>query len=617
MAALAQKDGYVGSSACADCHVAETDDWSSSDHANAWRMPGPDMLRGAFQGEVFELDGMRAEFLMDGDTRLVRVTEKDGVTTEYPVHSVGGVAPLEQLILQTEPGRLQSFDVVWDVEKREWYHLYPDQDLPPDDGLHWTGPYKNWNARCAECHATNFSKNYELETDSYASTQSEIGVGCEACHGPGRTHLEQVNSGAPASDTYGFTVDFSDRSSGLEQCATCHSRREALNSKSPRPGTGFHDSYNLSLLRDGTYFPDGQIRDEVYVYGSFLQSKMYAKGVNCVDCHNPHSTKRIATDNALCAQCHSPAGNPDFPSLPLAEYDSPAHTRHPENTEGAQCVNCHMIERTYMGTDGRRDHSFRIPRPDLFRETGAPDACTTCHVDKSPEWAADTIAGWYPQGAWTQPHSGTIIAQGLHDSAAAAPDLISLARNADQNSLARATALWLMASAGEAVSVDDITPQLNDPDPLIRASAVQALRAVPPSLSAPYLVAALEDPTRNVRLAAARTILTIPANTAPAALRPAYRAASGTLSRVLGEQLDFPEAHIQIAGISLTQRNFPAAEAAFRTVVRLDPQQADAWVMLVRLAAARGGPTEARKVLAEALARVPDNPGLLDLARQL
>jgi Doubled CXXCH motif (Paired_CXXCH_1). len=278
-----------------------------------------------------------------------------------------------------EPGRLQSFDVVWDTENGGWFHLYPEQELPPDDGLHWSGPYKTWNARCAGCHATGYEKNYDAATRTYASTQAEIGVGCEACHGPGQAHLdwaEDTTHEPPAG--YGFSQPFATTEATIQQCATCHSRREAHTDASPRPGTPYHDAYGLALLRPGAYHADGQILDEVYVYGSFLQSKMYAAGVGCLDCHDAHSAMRVADGNAVCTQCHSPAGNPRFETLTPAEYDAPEHHFHEPGTEGAQCIACHAPERVYMGNDWRADHSFRVPRPDLSAATGAPDACTTC-----------------------------------------------------------------------------------------------------------------------------------------------------------------------------------------------------------------------------------------------
>ena len=400
---------YVGSETCRDCHAEAYDNWKTSHHGAAWRMPGADSFEGAFEGESFEHDGMRATFTKEGDAYVVNVREKDGVDVRYELHSVGGVHPLEHPILSTGKGRLQSFDVVWDVEQKRWYHLYPEQDLPPEDAFHWTGVYKNWNGRCAECHATGFEKNYDLKTRRYASTQVEIGVGCEACHGPGAAHLTIVEGAKPESfavtlDDWGFTASMSEPAVAMEQCAGCHARREGFGNGNPLPGDAFADNYNLAMLRPGLYHADGQILDEVYVYGSFLQSKMSQKGVTCANCHDPHTAEVVAEGNAVCTQCHSPAGNPDFTSLQLADYENAEHTNHPEDTDAAQCVSCHMVDKFYMGTDPRRDHSFRVPRPDLSDVLETPNACTTCHTDQAAAWAADKIKAWFPDGQWQQPH---------------------------------------------------------------------------------------------------------------------------------------------------------------------------------------------------------------------
>jgi len=272
---------YVGSKACTSCHESAASAWRGSHHPLAWTWPSAETVVADFDGTEFVHDGMTARFRIESEGGYhVKVTEKDGVTTDYRVHSVAGIEPLQQCLLETEPGRLQSFDVVWDTEEKRWFHLYPYEDLPPDDGLHWTGPYKNWNARCAECHATGCVKNYDHRTGRYASTQAEIGVGCEACHGPGAAHLQWVaapEAWTPPSglNAYGFSQSFATTEATIQQCATCHSRREAHTDASPVPGTPYHDSYGLAwpglaLLLSGAYHADGQILDEVYVYGSFL-----------------------------------------------------------------------------------------------------------------------------------------------------------------------------------------------------------------------------------------------------------------------------------------------------------------------------------------------------------
>jgi predicted CXXCH cytochrome family protein len=608
---------YVGSAACKDCHQEATAAWEGSHHALAWTAPTAENIVADFNDTEFRHDGTVTRFRIEDNAYYITVTEKDGVTTDYKVHSVAGIEPLQQYLLETEPGKIQSFDVVWDTVKKRWFHLYPDQDLPPDNGLHWTGPYKNWNARCAECHATGFEKNYDPATRRYASTQAEIGVGCEACHGPGSTHIEWATGKAletPASlglGTYGLTMDYSGGPEAvLQQCAGCHARREAHFDGNPVSGTPFNDAYALSLLRPGAYHADGQILDEVYVYGSFLQSKMYQKGVTCTNCHEVHTARLKAEGNGICTQCHSPAGNPAFPTLDPKNYDDPSHHFHETGSAGAQCRSCHMIERVYMGVDGRRDHSFRIPRPDLSLETESPNACTDCHADRSSAWAASAIDGWYPDSTNRGPHYGQTLAAGRRDPVRARAALTGLSQDAAQPGIVRATALWLLEQTGDPQVATDVQPLLEDPDPLVRAAAAGVNVNAAPALRVQRLESALEDPTRLVRIEAARTLLNVPPSSIPPTASERLQAALREWQTGLYNRADFPETHLVIAGTALTMRNLQGAERAFREVLRMDPQREDAWVMLVRIADATRGPTAASSVLEEALQFVPGSDRL-------
>lgn len=622
----AQTPAYVGSESCADCHTEAAKSWATSHHAKAWMEPSEDTVLGDFNDAGFEHDGMQVSFTKDEGDYIITVTESDGAATKYPVHSVAGVAPLQQYLLETEEGRQQSFDVTWDDVEKRWYHLYPDQNLPPEDGLHWTGPYKTWNARCAECHATDYQRNYQSDSRSYQSTQAEIGVGCEACHGPASQHLRWTNGTTERAelevqglDAYGFAFSFdnADPEAGIQQCASCHSRREALTNGNPIPGTPFHDTYRLARLRPGLYHPDGQILDEVYVYGSFLQSKMYARGVGCLDCHDPHTAQVKVEGNALCTQCHSEAGNTEFPTLSLKDYDTPDHHKHPQNSEGAQCKSCHMIERTYMGIDGRRDHSFRIPRPDLFEQTGGPDACTDCHADQTPEWAANAIANWHPDSQHRAPHFGTIFAQAQVNPDLAGKDLQSIALDPEQAGIVRATALYLLQPAADEGTATIMASLLKDPDPLVRESAAEFQAHAAPVARLARLLPLLEDPRRAVRTAAAKQLL----NVSPALMQPAERQllvqSMDEWQESMSTRLDFPETHLVLGGMALTMRNAAAATQAFGEVVRMDPQRADAWSMLVRLAHISGGAQDALAVADQALTYLPDDPTLLELKDEL
>lgn len=612
--ALAAPD-YIGSAACASCHQPEAEAWKGSDHGLAWTLPSDETVVADFDGTEFHGNGMDVKFSRDDKGFHARVTETDGVTTDYTVHSVAGIRPLQQFLFETAPGRLQSFDVVWDVDKKEWFHLYPDQPLPPSDGMHWTGPYKNWNTRCAECHATGFEKNYDPKTRSFQSTQAEIGVGCESCHGPGSVHRDWARDRQlitlPGLDAAGFTMPTAGGAEKwTQQCASCHSRREPFNDGNPLPGTPYHDAYRLSLLVPGMYHADGQILQEDYEYGSFLQSKMYAKGVTCTNCHDPHKAELVAEGNAVCAQCHSPAGNPDFPSLPLKDFDSPEHTHHPEGSSGAQCKNCHMVEQTYMGNDERADHSFRIPRPDLSAQTGAPDACTTCHKDQTPDWAAAKIAEWFPDPTHRRPHFGTTFAEAARDPAGALSALLAIARDEAQADLVRATALYLMQPAADENTLRQTEALLSDDSPLLRASAVRLQRAASPETRVQNLIGLTADPSRLVRMSAAQELLGAPVAVLPRQLQADLQKAMAEWRESLGNRLDYPETHLVLGGMALVMRNYPAAIGAFREAVTLDPQRIEAWSMLVRLEAGLNGPEAGQEVLDEALGHNPGDAGL-------
>lgn len=611
-AAAQTSPNYVGSEACAPCHADQSAAWEGSHHAWAWTEPNAENILADFNGTAFEGGGLSAQFSAEDGYRI-SVTEPDGRITDYPVHSVVGVAPLQQYLLETEPGRLQSFDVVWDTEKGGWFHLYPDQTLAPDDALHWTGPYKNWNARCAECHATGYEKAYDPREDIYRSTQAEIGVGCEACHGPGSAHLDWAAGQAindPALSSTGFTLEFSlGAAAQIDGCGGCHSRREPFGDASPLPGTPYHDSYRLSTLRPGLYHSDGQILDEVYVLGSFLQSKMHQAGVACTDCHDPHTAQRKAEGNAVCTSCHAPEGDTRFP-VAWGIYDDPSHHFHPAGSAGAACKSCHMIERIYMGNDGRRDHSFRIPRPDLAAETGAPDACTDCHQDQTASWAADEIAERFGAAERDPPHYGRLLSAGRARPEVEAAALAALAIYDTAPGIVRASALDLLAPVATPALADSLASLLSDADPLVRAAAIPMQRAADPGDFLARLLPLTDDPLATVRIAAARNLLDVPQGQLSEADRAKLSRAMDDWRESIAAKLDFPETHMVLGGAALTMRNFPAAQAAFGEAARRDPQRVEAWVMAIRLALAQGQTQQARAIW-EAASRA--NPSDLTL----
>jgi predicted CXXCH cytochrome family protein len=584
---------HVGSAACTDCHAAEAAAWAASDHALAWTAPSETTVLGNFDNATFEHGGHTTRFFRQDGRFFIETDGRDGVRRAYEVVGVAGIDPLQQYLLSPEPGRTQVYDIAWHVDASRWYPVFPGASPPPGDGFHWTGPYKSWEARCAECHATGYRRNYEPGTRAYAPEMVEKGVGCEACHGPGASHVAWAADPAtpvtPGLARHGLTVDLA-ASAGDEiwVCAPCHSRREAFADGLPTPGTNYHDAYSLALLREGLYHADGSILDEVFETGSFLQSKMYARGVRCTDCHEPHSGRLRAEGNAVCSQCHGPAGNPRFPTLPAALYDDPSHHFHAPGSEGAQCAACHMIARTYMGVDDRRDHAFRIPRPDLALEILAPNTCNACHTDRSAAWAAAEIAVRFPDSRHRGAHFATTLAAARWSTEAQAGALLALAADTDAAGIIRATALELLVPVADPARAAQARPLLTDADPLVRAAAASVQRGAPAAQRLAHLLPALEDPVRAVRIAAAKAMLEALSYPPSAEAAVALQAALADWAAALSARADFPETHLQIGGAALTSRNWPLAISAFREAVALDPQLVDAWAMLVRVLEAVG-----------------------------
>lgn len=609
---------FVNSDECRSCHGAEYNAWIKSHHGWALRDAAPANILGDFNNASIQVGGITTRFSRRGDKHYVKTENGRGASTEYEIKYTVGVEPLQQYLVETRNGRLQALDLAWDTAKRRWFHLYPDDIADAGNGLHWTGPYKNWQARCATCHQTDFKKNYDRNTDGYQSTWSELTVGCEACHGAGQAHVSWAHNPSnynpsqfAEANSKGLLVAYLDGKGGqkteIEICAGCHSRREALDPDSPPVGANFNDHFNLALLRPGTYHADGQIDDEVYVFGSLLQSKMHANGVKCSNCHEIHSGKLVAEGNAVCTQCHSPQGRDEFPTLPLADYDTPEHHHHPQDTPGSQCVACHMPAKNYMIVDPRRDHSFRIPRPDLSVKIGTPNACNICHADQSTQWAADWVSERFADGRSGSPHFGEVLkAAESFDDPGTSERLVELAKDQEAAGVVRATAIARLAQRMDEAVAQELLPLLGDTEPLVRASAVRALISAPSGLRGRFVAGLMNDDIRLVRQEAARATMDLPTQGLDQEQLKIVADARNDYQRTLQGRLDFPETHLQLGGFALIRRNLPAAKAAFKTAVRLDPQLVDAWMALGRIAFVADGPGSAATVLQSAIETNPD-----------
>ncbi len=618
----APADAFVGSARCAECHVDAYEQWQGSHHQLAMQVVSETSVLGDFSDVSFTHQGVTTQFYRDGGQFMVRTDGADGTLRDFPVQHVFGVYPLQQYLLPLDDGRLQALGIAWDARPaadggQRWYPLYPDEVIDHTDPLHWTGPYQNWNSRCAACHSTQVEKGYDPRERRYATTYREIGVGCEACHGPGAKHLTQMQSGVPSparNSATGLDVHLGQRGhwqfagnaaiatrneplqtdTQINACARCHSRRASLGDY--HYGADLLEAHRLALPKPPLYHPDGQIDDEVFVHGSFLQSRMQRAGVVCSNCHEPHSNQLRAEGNALCAQCHSPTA-----------YDGEQHHRHPAGS-GAQCVNCHMPAKRYMGVDDRRDHSIRIPRPDLTLALGTPNACTQCHSERDSEWALESLRAWDMAPDTDDAHPALALQQLREGDARARGEVMAQIGDPALSRIWRATALETLAGLDAAAVA---TPMLQSADPLLRSSAVRSLAGADPRQRLELLYPLQDDPSAAVRMALAENLADIPLGRVSPAQRERLLQLFDEYLAVQARHADMPETQLQLGVFHRARNDLPRAESAYREALLLDPSLATARLNLADLQRQRGDEDAARRELETLLDQWPDHGNAL------
>jgi tetratricopeptide (TPR) repeat protein len=615
---------YVGRAGCVECHADQDRSWRGSHHNLAMQEATETSVLGNFDNVTFRYAGITSTFFKREDKFYVRTDGPGGKLADFEIKYTFGVTPLQQYLIEFPGGRLQALSIAWDTRPKDqggqrWFHLYPNERITHTDELHWTGLRQNWNFMCADCHSTNLRKNYDPTRRQYETTWSEISVACEACHGPGSHHVSWAKreKGWETIDarTKGVVISLNERKgiqwtldqqSGtpwrsvprhteteIQLCARCHSRRAQL-FDDDRPGRPLMESYLPSLLVEGLYHADGQIDDEVYVYGSFLQSKMYKVGVTCSDCHDPHSLALKAPGNGVCHQCHA-----------VEKYETEKHRFHTPGSSGANCVDCHMPAKTYMVIDPRRDHSFRIPRLDLSVQLGTPNACNRCHRDKPATWAAAKVREWYGH----EPAGYQRYAEALQAARSGALDaevpLLALLRDRDQPAIARATAARALRDWLTPQTLDALTDALNGADPLMRMGALEALERVPLEPRWQLAQHLLRDPVRTVRVLAASTLADVPVERLEPSDRAAFERASGEYLAAQRQNADDPGAHVNVGNFYAVQGQVDRAEHAYREALELDPNWIPAYVNLADLLRQAARDPEGEKVLRAGIARVP------------
>ncbi len=608
---------YVGSQSCIECHQDYYDQWKGSHHDLAMDRATPETVLGDFDDVPFEHFGIQSRLFRRDGKYMVHTEGPDGQMADFEVKYVFGLTPLQQYMVEfdrpadmpeNEVARLQVLRICWNSERKEWFYLPPpdvrDEKLAPDDELHWTGVAQRWNNMCADCHSTNLQKNFDVATKTYHTTFSEIDVSCETCHGPASVHIDLARENSIFWDRkrgYGLARLKNSQQAQIQTCAPCHSRRRYVY-PGFHPGDNYYDYFDNELLEAATYHADGQILDEVYVYSSFVQSKMYHNDIRCSDCHDVHTTRLKYPGNQVCTSCHQ---------HPAGKYDGPSHHHHQPGSTGSLCAECHMPETTYMEVDPRRDHSIRNPRPDLSVKLGTPNACTRCHLDKREagfedrddltqylDWILAARDGdeavkselarvdremneafqeWYgaqrEEPLRPERHFATAIDAARRGEPSAVEDLIRIASDARVPTIVRATALRELGQFDSRRSIGAAVELLEDTSPQVRAVAVGNLQGrLSQEQLARELGPLLSDPIRLVRTEAARVLATIPSQSLRGSQRQQLEDALVEYEKGLMVSNDRAASHMTLGIVHESRDELEQAIEAYKAAIHVEPR---------------------------------------------
>jgi len=592
-----QNIAYVGDQSCNKCHSTEFKEWKQSHHYMSMLPPNDSTVKGDFNNVTFTADGVTSRFYKKGTKFFINTEGDDGKNHDFEVKYIFGFTPLQQYLIEFPGGRMQVPRLSWDVNKKKWFNQYAGQKIPSHDWLHWTGNAQNWNTMCATCHSTNLKKNYDVATDTYKTSYNIINVSCESCHGPGKAHIDFMNgdykSGKKVAGSFLKLSRNSGQKEELNTCAPCHARVSEL-SGSHIDSKEIMDNYVPQIPDIEFYHADGQVDDEDYIYTSFLQSRMFHKGVTCSTCHNPHSVKLKRIGNQTCTLCHVPA-----------KYDTPKHTFHTKGGAATECKNCHMPGKLYMGNDLRHDHSFRVPRPDLSVKYGTPNACSNCHKDKSEKALADAVVKWY--GPKRKYHFAEDLIPGSRLDANSEKHLTDLIDNKFVPKIIKATATFYLGSIQTQSSLNTILGRLPSKEAQIRYRALRSLASFPVESWTDAVGPLLSDKVRAVRIAAADLYITIPAAQIPSQYAKAFSLAKAELEKSLLYQTDFSTGNVMLADYYLKLQDYPNAEKFYLRGLKKDSNMNYALLNLSVVYNLQGKNKQALQALESAIKNDPNN----------
>ena len=538
---------YVGAGACQRCHDTQYTSWHKTLHVQMTKPIAEALVEGAFgEDHPVRLEAYGRSYAMEkrGGRYFVSISHGGRPAEKFEVHYTLGARRFQGYLSKLADGRIYVLPVFWHNESKRWLD-WKEVTPIPDDADH--DLRQIWNVTCVNCHATNLVKNFDVATKTYATTWTEMGISCEACHGPGRDHVAlmeeweknpaskpEFDNGSKNRELGKILRIFSPKSAPprevFDTCGYCHGNKNNV-FFGFKPGDRYED-YALPFLisqpipendPQGEFWPDGK-PSRFNRPQAIMQTGCFQRGqATCTNCHAAHGSKNshmlkievetppgghTKQSDALCTQCHTrPAGAARAGEAGGAGRERPAstekswpdHTHHAADSQGSRCIECHMADVNWRLITRRRDHTFQPPVPELTVRFGEPNACTTCHEDKSPEWAISVMDRWY--GNADRRHKVVAMADTIYRAGTGDATIVGdVARLAVDRSLGAPIRASAAEFVGQLLSRKATTQTTQTTETAEKKNLISATSAVASVINA--LIGAAADPEAIVRITA-------------------------------------------------------------------------------------------------------------------
>jgi tetratricopeptide (TPR) repeat protein len=569
----AGSSGYSGTQSCRECHEKFYKLWAPSHHGLAMQPFTAKLFQTKLSAQTQNLviAGSDYRVIFDGSRGWISESSSKG-NKKYPmIHALGG-KNVYYFLTPMERGRLQVLPLAYDVRSKSWFDTAASgirhfQGIE-EDPVGWKDPEYTFNTSCYGCHASQFTRNYDLKTDTYNSIWQEPGINCEACHGSAMEHVRvcrQAEKGQPPRD---LKIDvirppkFSRKLAG-DACASCHAKASPL-TISYKPGDDFFDHFDVGVFDSPDYYPDGRDLGENYTYTQWLMSPCAKSGqMDCLHCHTSSGRFRFAGDkkNNACLPCH--ADKVDKAS---------EHSHHQKGSEGSQCISCHM-PKTEFARMSRSDHSMLPPTPSTTIAYKSPNACNVCHKDKDAAWADKWARQWRKRDY----QAPVLLRASLIDAARKRdwkklPAMLEYLKRNDHDDVFAASLIRLLRPCDDDRKWPILFRALAAPSPLVRANAAESMGDRLDDETLRALSAAIQDKSRLVRVRAASAMAAFPRETLDAKTLAAFDMAAVEFKSTLDARPDSWASHYNLGAFYFAQRDYQKAASFYETAIRLQPR---------------------------------------------